>query len=301
MAVSRGLIDSLDEGFIIQQPVSEQRKDRLLENYLRERQLTRTTEMLFDRASALELRHPPAPAHVRDFGFKAIVFKHSFIDGVNSLIVSAQDWAIGQEDFLLQFLEEKLQKAVDGRLGVDVEREVAPILDALDEMATELRYKAYSPSAFVIAGSLGPSLYESLQQATQNPWDWYGLTGTQRRATHRFIGVHAGIPVVATGASQHPALYAIDVEAFATLTRYGEKQDYRPEFRVAPFSDEEARDVLARQPSLILDPPPDSGQDEERVRQLQLRVGLELWETYKLDIKDPGAVIARPLADPVYE
>jgi len=138
--------------------------------------------------------------------------------------------------------------------------------------------------------------------ATVNPWAWYREQGVQMgRATHRFIGVHAGIPLVAIEAVRTPMLFAVDLARFATLTRYGVGPNFDPEFSVEAFTDETARKVLARQPNLILDPPPESGLDEERIRQLQLRVGLELWETYKLDVKDPDAVIARPLADPVYE
>src|SRR4051794_4057125 len=96
-------------------------------------------------------------------------------------------------------------------------------------------------------------------------------------------------------------LYAVDLAQFARLTRYGEGPKFGPELKVEPFSDDQARRALARQPNLILDPPPESGLDDERVRRLQLRVGLELWETYKLDVKDPYAVIARPLADPTFE
>jgi hypothetical protein len=301
MAISRGLVDSLDQEFIIQQPVSERRERNLRENYLRERQLTRTTEMIFDRVGALETEHLPPPDGVRDFGFKSIVFKHSFIDGISSLIVSARDWAVRQEDFLLRHLEEKLRGAVSGRLGTDVDRDPSSILDAFGGPAADLRGQGYSPSAFLVTGSLGQPLYEALQHNTQDPWAWYPWPGPNLRATHRFVGAHAGIPIVAIEPSPEPRLYTVDLARFATLTRYGEGADFEPEFTVKPFTDDEARDVLARQPNLILDPPPGSGQDEERIRQLQLRVGLELWETYKLEVKDPGAVIARPLADPVYE
>jgi hypothetical protein len=257
--------------------------------------------MLFARVGALERNHPPVPEEVGDFGFKAIVSKHSFIDGVNSLIVSAQGWAIGQEDFLLKYLGERLNEAIQGRLGPDVEQDDLAIRTAFNEMIEELRGQGYSPSTLVVTGSLSQPLYVALQVSIQNPWSWYRELGVERRATHRFIGVHAGIPVVVIEAVRTPMLYAVDLAQFATLVRYGEGPDFDPEFRVTPFNDEEARKVLARQPRLILEPPPDSGEDEERVRQLQLRVGLELWETYKLDVKDPGAVIARPLADPVYD
>jgi hypothetical protein len=293
------------DDYIRQQPVSKEREQRLLANYLAERRLTRTTEMLFDRVGALRKESVPAPAPVGDFGFKVLVSKRSFVEGVASHIVSAREWAVGQEDFLLQYFEEKLRAAGVGRLGIDVERDVRSVLDALDQMTTELRARGFTPSGYVIAAQIGQELYrellQELKRATQDPWDWYTQPGPHIRATHRFVGAFDNVPVVAIDATSLPAVYALDVVRFATLTRYGVGPDFDPEFRVEAFTDEAARNVLARQPNLILDPPPESGLEDERIRQLQLRVGLELWETYKLDVKDPGAVIARPLADPVYE
>lgn len=305
MALPSISINLPDDESIRQAPISESRRQRLFEDYLRERRLTRTTEMLFARVDALEMQQLPATEPVREFGFKAIMFKHSFVEDVDWLIVSAQGWAVGQEDFLLKYFGESLRDATDRRLEVDVRRDVPAILEALEAMADELRGLGFQPSAFVVTGSLGQPLYEALQSASpriQNPWEWYRQRTIQAdRASHRFIGVHAGIPLVAIEAVRTPMLYAVDLARFATLTRYGVGPHFDPEFSVKVFTDEDARRVLARQPNLILDPPPSSGQDDERIRQLQLRVGLELWETYRLDVKDPGAVIARPLADPAYE
>ena len=92
-------------------------------------------------------------------------------------------------------------------------------------------------------------------------------------------------------------IYAVDLARFAILTRYGE----RPVFGIEEFTERRAREILARQPRLILDPPPESGLEDERVRQLQLKVGLDLWETYELTVNDSNAVIGRPLVGPILE
>ena len=250
----------------------------------------------------MQRRAPPLPEEVGDFGFKTTMFKRSFIDGVNSLIVSAQGWAEGQEDFLLKYFGDSLLDAVEGRLGKEVDLEASAILGALGEMAAELREQGLVPSAFALTGSIGNLLYENVRLRFQNPWNWYQQLGvTEGRATYRFIGAHAGTPVIGIEGVRTPTLLAVDLTQFGTLTRYGEGPNFDPEFRVTAFSDEEARKVLVRQPNLIMEPTPASGREEERIRQLQLRVGLELWETYKLDVKDPSAVIGRPLADSVYE
>lgn len=301
MATQR-LPDLPSDEIVRSQPVSERRVRNLFDNYLRERQLTRTTEMLFARVGALALKHLPAPEDVGDFGFKAIVSKHSLLEGVHSLIVSAQGWAMGQEDFLLKYFGENLLDAVNGYVGEEVARNASAILRALEDMADELRGQGFEPSASVITGSTGQPLFEELRSATIDPWEWYSqVNGNAGRATHRFVGVHAGIPIIAIESVRTPMLFAVDLARFGTLTRYGKGQNYDPDFEVKAFTDDEARHVLARQPNLILAPPPDSGQDEERIRELQLRVGLELWETYQIDVKDPDAVIARPVADPVDE
>ena len=280
------------------QPVSERRVRNLFDNYLRERQLTRTTEMLFARVGALDFKHLPAPEDVGDFGFKAIVSKHSFLEGVNSLIVSAQGWAMGQEDFLLKYFGENLLDAVNGYVGEEVVRDASAILSALKEMAVELRGQGLEPSAFAVTGSTGQALFEELRRATQNPWNWYRqVNHSASRATHRFIGVHEGIPFIAIESVRAPMLFAVDLARFGTLTRFGKGPNYDPEFEVNPFTDDAARDELARQPNLILEPRPERGNESERIRQLRLRVGLELWETFKLDVQDPAAVVARPLVD----
>jgi len=298
MATQR-LPDLPSDEIVRAQPVSERRVQSLFDNYLRERQLTRTTEMLFARAGALELKHLPAPEDVGDFGFKAIVSKQSFLEGVDSLIVSAQGWAIGQEDFLLKYFGENLLDAVNGYVGEQVVRDASAILRALEEMADELRGQGFVPSSYVVTGSMGQALFEELRRATQNPWNWYRqVNHSEGRAAHRFVGVHAGIPFIAIESVRTPMLFAVDLARFGTLTRYGNGQNYDPEFEVKAFTDDEARDVLARQPNLIPEPRPERGNESERIRELQLRVGLELWETFKLDVKDPAAVLARPLVDP---
>ena len=142
---------------------------------------------------------------------------------------------------------------------------------------------------------LGQQLYDDLRKSLLRPGDV--RVNPPLRSKHRVIGVHVetGAPVLDIAESPIPALYAVDLARFATLTRYGKGQDFEPEFRVEEFDETRARAILAQQPRLILEPPPESGLEEERIRQLRLRVGLELWETYDLTVKDPRAVIARPL------
>src|SRR5204862_7594873 len=110
-------------------------------------------------------------------------------------------------------------------------------------------------------------------------------------STYRLTGVHHGVPVLDTAESPEATLYAVDLSRFATLIRY--RDDSVPQIQT--FGDDAAAEILRQQPRLIVTPSPESGLDQERIRQLQLRVGLEIWETYESVAKDPDAVLARPL------
>ena len=64
-------------------------------------------------------------------------------------------------------------------------------------------------------------------------------------------------------------MYAVDLARFATLTRYGEL----PEFNIEPFDEIQAREILKRQPRLILNRHPSQSWRTSAIRQLQLRSG----------------------------
>lgn len=298
MAIQRIADDTSSEDFILAQPVSERLVAEFLAYFLRERDLTRTTEMAFKQSGALKLLQKPAPPEVRDSGFRIIVFKASFVDGVHSVLVSGQRFATTLEEHLLRELNEALQKATTDRLGDDISPSVPSFIAALDQMTDGIQRRGGDVSLYVLAGQIGQELYDQFKERLQNPYAWYRERGIQKRALHGFMGAYAGVPVLNIANSPTPTLYAIDLAQFATLTRYGEGQDFLPEFRVYAFSPDDAREVLARNPHLILDPPPDSGDEDERIRQLRLRVGLDLWETYDLKVKDPRAVLGRPIVDP---
>lgn len=299
VAVQRIADDISSEDFILTQPVSESRKQEFFDHYLAERQLTRTTEMAFGQAGVLrQLPKHVAPPSVRDSGFRIIVFKASFVDGVHSVLVSGQRFAMTMEEHLLTQLNGALQNATTDRLGDDISPDLSAFSSALDQMADDTLRRGGDVSLFVLAGQIGQELYDQFKATLQNPYQWYRERGITKRAVHRFMGAHAGVPVLNIADSPTPTLYAVDLAQFGTLTRYGKGPDFLPEFHVYGFTAAEARTVLARRPRLIMDPPPESGDDDERIRQLRLRVGLELWETYDLKVHDdPRAVIGRPIVD----
>jgi len=111
-------------------------------------------ERLFERVGAFQAEHLPPPVHVNSFGFKAIVFKGSFVDRSNWLSVGARPFATVQEERLLHQVEETLRSTASGRLLSDVERDFVAIHDALIDMAEELQMRGYDPSLLVVTGQL---------------------------------------------------------------------------------------------------------------------------------------------------
>jgi hypothetical protein len=298
MVTQRVPEDVANDAYILRTPISDTYRQTFLFEYLHDRRRTRTLEALFERVDAFRPRPLPAPAEARDFGFRAIVFKGSFVEGSHWGALSAQGYAAAHEDFLLRHLEETLRATVSGRFQSDVERDFQAVRDALNDMTDELQARGHDPTLFVITGQLGQQLYDDVRKSLLRAGDI--RVSPPLRSKHRIVGVHAetGVPVLDIAESPAPALYAIDLARFATLTRYGTGPDLEPEFRIEEFTEARAREILQKQPRLILDPPPESGDEEERIRQLRLRVGLELWETYELKVKDPRGVIARPLVGP---
>jgi hypothetical protein len=297
MATHRVRDLTADDDFIRRAPVSERRKEQFLWEYQAERRRVRTLEGLFERAGSLRLEALPPPTSALSVGVNAIVFKASFVEGANWLLPAAQPFAVAREEALLRHFDDQLRQATSDYRGATVHRNRTTISDALSALASELQRRDYAADVFVITGPLGQELYDDLTGVDLAPTTPSPGTQMSLRNDYRLINTHDGIPILDIAESPTPSLYAVDLARFATLTRYSEDSDLTPEFAVRAFTDTTARDVLKRQPRLILDPPAESGMEDERVRQLQLRVGLELWETYRLDVHDREAVMARPLAD----
>jgi hypothetical protein len=290
---------------ILEGDISKRRKRQLLDEYLLERQRAQVVERLFDRVGAYIEKRLPAPETVKPFGFSAIVFKGPFVEGANWTHVNARHLARVQEDHLLRQLELTLRSAAIQRQEDAIFPSMRSIVAALDGMMHDLRWRGYEPSLLVLAGQIDQDVYDDLGNAVYSSGNWcHGLGLPHQAAQHladHLIGVHAEMPFLGIDESPTPMLYAVDLARFATLIRYGEPPEFGPKFDVREITADDARAILARQPKLILDPPPESGMEAERIREMQLRARLELWETYEIKVKDPNAVVARPLAEPRYD
>lgn len=298
VAVSRS---TTEDELVLRSPVSELRKQAFFDDFLEQRRRCQTIEMLFERVGAFNVKERPAPNDLESSGFKGIILKGPFVEGSNWLSDSTWSFATAMERRLLQRLDQSLRVSTDDRLGDDVKRDIGDVLSAFEEMADELRGSGRQSTLFIVAGELGDGLYLDLMKRIIGDWD--SRVQAALRTTYRIMGMariasmDSDIPVLTLAESHLSALYAIDLARFATLTRYGKM----PEFKIEDFTEDRAREILTRQPRLITDPPPESGLEEDRIRQLRLRVGLDLWETYELTVKDPSAVVGRPLMGPILD
>ena len=281
---------------VLQSSVSNARKSAFFGSYLADRQTTATTEMLFHRANAFRQEAArPKPEDVSWSGFNVLLRKAPFVDLLNWAPCDSWDFAVAMELHLLARFERALRQAAEGRRGDPVNRKASAVLSALDAMANQLQTKGYAPTAFVLAGPLGTQLAIDMHM-WKGIMDYSDPQVKQTLATtFRIFGMYAEVPILDIPESPSPGIYAMDVARFAKLTRYGAQ----PEFEIEEITPQRASDLLSKNPKLVSNPPAEPGKEEERLRQLQLRVGLRLFETYALTALDSEAVVGCPLTGPV--
>ena len=281
---------------IRQKPVSETRKKAFFESFCVDRQTAGTTRMLFQRSNALhQEKDRPKPEDVSWSGFNLLLQKAPFVDLPDWLPNQTWDFAVAMEKHLLARLEEALREVTEERLGGPVERKAESVLRAFDSLADQLDQKGYTPSVFVMAGPLGSQLLVDMKLRIVG--DWEAQVKQALSTTFRIEGMYAGIPILDIRESPSPAVYAVDLARFATLTEYGEK----PEFKLESIDAARAKELLKQNPNLVLGSPAGPNVETEKIRQLQLKVGLQIFETYELRILDKYAVAGCPLTGPVLE
>ncbi|GEM_PF-1367731 len=279
--------------FILNSQVSERRKAKFLEDFLADRKKTATTEMLFRRANAFQQQViRPRPEDVSWSGFNVLPQKAPFVDLPNWAPYSSWEFAVAMEVHLLARLEGGLRRASEGRLGFPVNRDSVSVRAAFDALAAELQLRGHSPTVFVLAGTLGTQLAVDLQKAIIGTWE---QTEQALSRTFRILGIYADIPILHIAESPSPGMYVVDLTKFASLTRYGAD----PEFTLEEISPQRGKDLLSENPMLVSDPPAGTGLEEERLRQLLMKVDLRLFETYELAVLDGEAVVGSPLVGPV--
>ena len=277
-----------EDEYILQQPVSEERKLRFLEKFIADRRQVGTLDSLFQRVGALERSSQGGPDG--GLGYNTLVPKGPFVEGSNFLDLPTWDLAIGIEFGLARQLEEALRAATDGRLGVVIEADAQAIVQAADEMAEELSEAGYTPTVFILVGRPSVDLAVALTYLVTPDWELKGIL----RMGFKILGAHRDVPIVEIDQGGAPAFYAVDLAKFARLRRFGS----RPEFALNEIDAEEAAELLEENPGLIKEPPPVPGMENERVRKVLLQLHLRLYERHELVVQDRSAVVGRPVNYP---
>lgn len=278
-----------EEEYILRNRASESRVQEFLESFMADRQRTATTEELFERVGAFQQK--PENRDALATGFNVLVRKGPFVEGSNWLAYPTWDFAVALEEHLIARLEADLRAAVHSRTGTPVTRDAGLVIYAVNEMASDLKRKGYDPTVIVLTGPLGFRLQVDLLRVVTPRW---ALSG-ELSATFRILGVHEQMPIMDIAESPDPSVYVVDLARFAGLARYAD----RPEFAIEELDDAQAQELLDRNPDLVTTPPPLPDTPAERLRQLSLKVGLRLYERYELMVRDPQALLGRPLVGEV--
>ena len=280
-------ISRIDDDFIIGAPLSEERVQQFFGNYIEDRRRAGTVETLFRLAGSLERRVATNDAFA--FGFNILIFKGPFVEGSNWLSAPTWDFAIAMERSLLSMLVQRMDESAELEQSQVQLADWPAVLDMATDLATGLRRDGYRPAALILTGEISVEQQVELVKAPgvrlksptglDQPWVLGTWVQQGNVPVIHFTAVSPG-----SAAAMRPAVFILDLGRFGSLIQHGE-----PVFRLTPFTEAEARKLLASNPELIASPPP-GADEEERVRQMLLRVHLRLFESYELRVADRVAV-----------
>lgn len=272
------------EDFIINAPISEERKDRFIQEFRKDRAEAATLRALFTKVGAF--REDATKNSEHSFGFAAFLWKGPFVEESNWGEYRTWDFAVASERYLQGRFEDLLLKS-------PTKGETRPEAGELAKRCTELVAEAvasqYTPSAFVIAGQLdgneivrmqleyGFTLRYDVEGSIQSPW---------------ILGYFDSKPVLYIREAKVPRVYAVDLARFAALVRYDDI-----EFELETIDDNRARKLLQQDPARIKVPEGRPDTVEEKVRQLKLHVGLRLSEMWAFEKTDTKAAIGSKLLE----
>jgi ppGpp synthetase/RelA/SpoT-type nucleotidyltranferase len=273
-----------DEVFVQTNPISKGRVDAFRERFLADRRQTAATEILFNRAQALQRAYEWNDKVAA--GFNVLTYKGPFVERSNWVPYQTWEFALAAERHLLNRLELLLTENAQPRPDA-VELNWPAILARVDELVSDLSDRRYNPSVIVIAGQLGFDMMVEVG-LKKHPGvlpDWE--LPSELHALW-IEGSYHSIPILNIRESAAPyALYVADLAAFATLTKYSPAAM----FSVDEIDEARAREILERKPKAVVIPEGRPDTLEERLRLLQLRVWLRLYESYGIELRDPQAAL----------
>jgi hypothetical protein len=263
-----------DDSFVIRSSVSPERIEMFREGYLEDREKTETLRALFNRAGAFELsdKLPSQP-----LGFNMFLHKGPFVQGSRWVPYFTRDFAIAAERGLLRRFGEQLAKLELEPIFSAKWSDARPTVGALSE-AGKHRHAHFEPSLIVLGGPFPERwLVDMVRWATprwQLPPELQSLTWVE--------GAVGDIPILCIrDASGPPTISVLDLRELANLKR---SRNAIESFSIREFNDEEAVAFVQAHPRVF---DTVASTFEDKVRMIRLRVLLNLFENYRLDIKDP--------------
>lgn len=257
---------------IIAAPISESRRESFLAEYVANRTKAGVLVDLFRRNGALE--KIPEGAERFQFGFRNMLpYKGPFVDDTNWLEMRSWEFAVAMERFLFARFEELLQD-LPVTTSPPLDWTLEAVLNSYDAMVNETRsLTGRTPSALFISDPDSAVITDTYTSDRLIP-DWK-LSTTERHIW--LLGVYNEIPIIRLPTSDRRAIYAVDIGSLAKLQQFDGIT-----FELRQITDERAAGLLDEHNVRI--ELPEGAQDTRaaRIRQLRLRVEMDLWESLRL-------------------
>ena len=272
------------EVYVQGNPISTRLKDAFYQSFLDDRANAAAVEKVFKQGGGFT-RSDDWDDSVAA-GINAIIYKGPFVEGSNWLPYRTWSFAVAAEVHLLNKFRTVLEQNV--RLVTEeVDLNWQAIFAAVDKFSEELTNKGYAPSVIVIVGQLDVELMVELNNLVVPDWE----LPKELRALW-IEGTYEGVPILNIRDVAVPhTLYVADLAAFAKLTKYSPDA----KFNLDEMDEDRAREILAKKPEAVTIPSGRPDTLEEKLRLLQLRVWLRLYESYDIEVQNPEAALGAKL------
>ena len=274
------------DDFVLTAPLSKKRIEDFRAEYLTDRQQTSSLETVFRRAAALEENRDWSDQH--RVGFNVLLRKGPFVEGSSWAPYRTWQFALALERHLLSRFEDLLRTSSEGQNWPNIHRDWDDILSTSDSMFQTIQSGPNQQAALVIAGALSTDWLVELSKQPVKPY--YDLPSDLNRTS--ILGSYRDRLILRIDEAATPALYAVDVNRFARLARFG-----LPQLEVDDYSEQDARELVINgrvRPSVQQR---GRGARDELIRQLRLKVWMRLFESWDLKVLDSRAVASANILD----
>jgi len=274
-----------EDEYLLDAPLSEERKRAFLTSYVKDRATSGTLEKLFRKLGGFQ-RVSTNLSNKR--GFNTLVHKGPFVAESNWVDYLSWDFAVPMERGILAEFEKLIRECVTPT--ETVKKSWDEILRKIDQLEDEANRRGYRPSLIILAGDL------TIDFLVEFDLQHLGLGSWQLPPDlHGGIWLHGDYkdkPILLLRESDLDALYLVDLARFAAFRR----DQSEIEFELIPIDKTLAEDLLGKNPDIVKPRKGAPDNRDERLRELRLRAWLKLFESYEIDRKDCGAVQGTLLA-----